>query len=262
MRPTPAFRLTALAALTLACGSSFASDIHVDASCEIDSDYHLTLNERSLILTREQGEPKAIVMRQGRLFVDDRWVALDAADARRVAEFERGARAAMPEAQQIGREAAGIAFTALGEVAAALGNHPERVRAEVEKARQQLDARLSRVITPTHFSGRALGDGIGDALGDTLPTVIGEVVGGAVTAAFSGDVGRLQKLDDLDARIEAAVQPRADALGRRAEGLCRQMRALDVLEGALAYRHQGQRLELLQVRAPDKSDPPGKSNKP
>lgn len=247
MRPLQALRLTALAAATLACGSAFAANIKVDSECNIDSDYHLTLNERSLILTRESGAPKAIVMRQGRMFVDDRWVTLSADDSRRLAEFERGTRAAMVEAQHIGREAAYIAFTALGEVAATLGDHPERTRGQIEKARRELDARLSQAITPTRFSGKALGDGIGDALGDALPAVLGDVVGGAVSAAFSGDLERFKRLEQLDAKIEAAVQPRAKALERSADGLCRRMGELDKLEDALSYRYEGGALGLLRV---------------
>ena len=247
MRPSRPVMIAALAATTLAAGPAFAG-IHVDASCEIDSAFDLTLNPRSLILTREDGSPKAIVMRQGRLFVDDRWVELSGDDARRIADFERGARAAMPEAQHIGREAADIAFTALGEVAAALTNDPARTRGHIERARKDLDQRLRNVVTPTHFSGKTLGDGIGDALGETVPTVVGELVGGAVTAALSGDTERLQRLDRLDAKIEAAVQPRADALGRRADQLCRQMTELDALDNALSYRHDGRPLELLRVQ--------------
>lgn len=247
MRPLQALRLTALAAATLACGSVFASDIQVDAECKIDSGYHLTLNERSLILTRQDGAPKAIVLRQGRMFVDDRWVTLSAEDSRRLAEFERGTRAAMVEAQQIGREAAHIAFTALGEVAAALGNQPERTRAQVEKARRELDARLSQVITPTRFSGKALGDGIGEAIGEALPAVLGDVVGGAVSAAFSGDVERFKRLEQLDAKIEAAVRPRAKALERSADGLCRRMGELDKIDDSLGYRYEGGPLNLMRV---------------
>ncbi|MEH6418109.1 DUF2884 family protein [Pseudomonas sp. CGJS7] len=252
MRASLLFRTTALAALTLACGSALA-EVKVDSTCEIDSPYELTLNQRSLILTRKSGAPKAIVMRQGRMFVDDRWVALSADDTRRIAEFERGTRAAMPEAQHIGREAADIAFTALGEVAAVLGNHPDRTRTHVEKARKQLDARLAHVVTPTHFSGKALGDGIGEALADTLPTVMGELVGGSVTAVFSGDLDRFKRLDAVDAKIDAAVQPRADALGRRADALCERVRGLDELDNALAYRFAGKPLELVKVEIKPKT---------
>lgn len=253
MPSRPLFRLAAAAATTLACGAAFA-DVKIDGRCEIDSPYQLTLNERSLILTRQDGEPKAIVMRQGRMFVDDRWVELGAQDSRRLAEFERGARAAMPETQAIAREAADIALVALGEVAAKLGNHPDRTQAKVAQARKQLDAGLRDAIGPTRFSGKLLGDGIGEAVGETLPLVIGDLVGGAVSAALSGDSQRFAQLDGLDAQVEAAVQPRADVLGRRAERLCQRMGELDTLENELSYRFDGRPLDLLKVELKPRQD--------
>lgn len=253
MPSRPLFRLAAAAATTLACGAAFA-DVKIDGRCEIDSPYQLTLNERSLILTRQDGAPKAIVMRQGRMFVDDRWVELSAQDSRRLAEFERGARAAMPETQAIAREAADIALVALGEVAAKLGNHPDRTQAKVAQARKRLDAGLRDAIGPTRFSGKLLGDGIGEAVGEALPLVIGDLVGGAVSAALSGDGQRFAQLDNLDAQIEAAVQPRADALGRRAERLCQRMGELDTLENELSYRFDGRPLDLLKVELKPRQD--------
>ena len=245
MTARPLFRFAA-AATMLACGAASAS-VEIDSRCEIDSPYQLTLNERSLILTRQDGEPKAIVMRQGRMFVDDRWVELSAQDARRLAEFERGARAAMPETQAIAREAADIALAALGEVAVKLGNHPDRTQAKVAQARKQLDAGLRDAIGPTRFSGKLLGEGIGRAIGEAVPLVIGDLVGGAVSAALSGDAQRFERLDNLDTQIEAAVQPRANVLERRGERLCQRMLELDGLDNALSYRFDGRPLELLKV---------------
>ena len=71
-------RLLVLTVLSLACGSVFANQ----GGCEmnVESEYDLALNERSVILTRDSGVPKSIVMRQGRLFVDDAWVDLSPAD--------------------------------------------------------------------------------------------------------------------------------------------------------------------------------------
>lgn len=253
MPSRPLFRLAAVAATTLACGAAFAN-VKIDGGCEIDSPYQLTLNERSLILTRQDGAPKALVMRQGRLFVDDRWVELSAQDSRRLADFERGARAAMPEAQGIAREAADIALVALGEVAAKLGNHPDRTQAKVAQARKQLDAGLRDAIGPTHFSGKRLGDSIGKAVGEAVPLVIGDLVGGAVSAALSGDTQRFERLDNLDAQVEAAVQPRADVLERRSERLCQRMRELDTVEDALSYRFDGRPLDLLKVELKPRQD--------
>lgn len=242
-------RLSALALLSLSCSAAFAAEIQ----CDVESDYGLSLNERSVILTRENpgrddARPKAIVMRQGRLFVDDQWVALSAADTQRIASFEQGTRAAMPEAQAIGRAAADIAFTALGEVAAGFSNDPKTVHAKVAKARTQLDARLSRSVTANRFNGRDLGDGIGEAVAEVIPSMIGDIVGGAISAAFSGDATRLKRMENLDAQIDAKVKPRAEALEKRAEGLCTRMLELDKLDNALEYRTLGgQPLNLLQA---------------
>ncbi|KQZ59568.1 MULTISPECIES: DUF2884 family protein [unclassified Lysobacter] len=238
-------RLLALAVLALSCGAAWADEIE----CNVQSDYELTLNERSVIFTRDTGTPKAIVMRQGRLFVDDKWLSLSAADSRRIADFEQQTRAAMPEAQRIGREAAEIAFTALGEVAAGFSSDPKTARAKLDKARAQIDARLARSVTPTHFNGDDLGEGIGEAVGEVIPSLIGDIVGGAIGAAFSGDETRLKRLENLDAQVEAKVKPRADALEVRAESLCRRMVELDRLDNELEVRVDGKPLNLMTAKA-------------
>lgn len=226
---------------------------HVGASefnCNVNSDYDFNITPQSVIFTRKTGTPKAIVMRDGRLFIDDRWVALNAADAKRVKDYEREARATMPIAQQLGRDAAEIAFITLGEVAAGFSNDPAATRAKLNQVRAQLDGRLARSVTPTRFNGHDLGQGIASAVGDVLPSLIGDIVGGAVRAAFSGDTARLQRMDNMGKDIEARVEPRAKALERRAETLCRRMEALDAIDDALEYRlPNGQRLELLEARA-------------
>lgn len=222
--------------------------------CDIESDFDFTLNEQSVIFTRQEGEdqsgaPKWVVIRGDRLFVDDRWVMLDAQDRQRVAAIERGARQIAPLAAAIGRDAADIAFTALGEVAAGLSNHPDKSRAKLDQARQRIDAQLARSISASRFDSDALGKGIEQAVTEAMPTLIGDIVGGALSAALSGDSGRLERMQDLDRQIEARVQPRAKALEARAEQLCAQMLELDRLDNALAYRlADGSRLNLLEAK--------------
>lgn len=239
----PTIRLlprVALAVALASCGAGVhAAQTYQTEGCRIHSDYDLTVNERSVIMTRDSGRPKALVMRQGRLFVDEQWVDLSAVDRDRIAAFERGTREALPLAQALGREAADIAFTVLGEVAAGFSSDPAASKARMDKARRQLDARLARSVTATRFDGEDLGDGIGDAIGAVIPEIIGEIVGGAIRAAFSGDTSRLQRLEGLDTQIEALVEPRAAALEQRAEQLCARMLELDRLDNALQYRLPG-----------------------
>lgn len=251
------WRSTAAAAL-LACSGTAAADTRIEMSCEVESDYDFSLSERSAIFTRDAGTPRQLVMRQGRLFVDDRWVTLGAADRRRVAEYEREARAVMPLAREIGRDATEIAFVALGEVAAGFSSDPEASRRRLEKARTQLDARLAESFSASRYSSDALGDAIGGAVRDVLPTVIGDIVGGAVRAAFGGDTAGLQRLENLDAELEALIEPRAKALERNAEALCTRMRRLDRIDDALEYRlPDGRPLDLLRVEVKSGRDHDG-----
>lgn len=232
-------------ALLALAGGATAKDVR----CDVDSDYDLSITPRSVILTRETGTPKAVVMRQGRLFVDDQWVSLSADDSKRITEYEKKVRATMPLAAQIGRDAADIAFTALGEVATGLSAHPDDTRAHLAKARTEIDKRLARSVTANRFNGNDLGEGIAQAISQVLPMVIGDIVGGAVSAAFSGDAARLERLNNVDQEIERRVEPRAKQLERRAETLCRSMESLDAIDEALAYRlPDGGRLDLLDAK--------------
>lgn len=234
---------------SLALLSLAASAQARNVSCNIESDYDLSINDQSVILTRDSGTPKWIVIRGDRLFVDDRWVALAKEDRQRIADFDRGTREVMPLAGAIGRDAAAIAFTALGEVAAGFSNDPADTRAKLDQARKKIDARLARSITANRFDGRDLGEGIGQAVSEVVPLVIGDIVGGAVRAALSGDTERLQQMEGLDKQIEARIEPRAKALEARAERLCAKMEALDRLDNALAYRlPDGAALDLLRIK--------------
>lgn len=246
------------AALALACGGAMAQQgarfnvgrgVSIDAECQVRSDYSFHLTERSVVFTRDDRAPSRVLMRDGRLFVDDTWVAVSAADSRRIREYERNARAAMPLAQQIGRDAAAIALAAIGEVATAFSSDPEATRTKIEQARRQVDDRLQQTISPERFNADELGNAIGGVVGDIVPTFVGDVVGGALRAAFSGDALRFQRMQhDLDARIEAIVEPQAKALERNAEALCRRMEALDAIDDALEYRlPDGRPLSLLDV---------------
>ena len=112
---------------------------------------------------------------------------------------------------------------------------------------------IARSISANRFNEADLEQGIERAVADVVPSVIGDIVGGALTAALSGDSARLDRLDNLDQQIEARVQPRAKALEARAEKLCTQMRDMERLDNALAYRLPGGAPLNLLDEKPDQS---------
>ncbi|CAD7735315.1 hypothetical protein LMG31886_37490 [Xanthomonas hydrangeae] len=221
-----------------------AKDLH----CEVSSDYDLTLNPRSLILIRESGTPQRLVLRQGALFVDDRWVALSADDRARLIQFERQTREVVPLAQQVGREAADIAVTALGEVAAGFSRTRETTRTQMANVREKIDTRLKQSFSKSQLTTIDIDDDIGAMVAELLPQLIGDVVAGAVQSALTGNDVQLRSLDGVEARIERLIEPQARALRPRAQQLCERVEALDGLDNALAYRlPSGEPLQLLRV---------------
>ena len=158
--------MRAVARLSPSCRSSCSGAVAAEGNnlhCDIDSDYDLTLNERSLILTRASGVAEGDRDAPGTPVRRRRMGHAQRRRQPRIADFEKGMRATMPLAQAIGRDAADIAFTALGEVAAGFSSDPKDTQAQLAAARSQLDARLARSVTANRFDGERSGEGIGEA---------------------------------------------------------------------------------------------------
>ncbi|CAE6833432.1 hypothetical protein CFBP6600_37750 [Xanthomonas arboricola pv. corylina] len=212
-----------LLGLLVAVPAASADDLH----CNVSSDYDLTLNPRSLILIRASGTPQRLVMRQGALFVDDRWVALSADDRARLIQSERQTRDVVPLAQEVGREAADIAVTALGEVAAGFSRSPEATRVQLSAVREKIDTRLKQSFGKSQLTSIDIDDDIGAMVAELLPQLIGDVVAGAVQSALTGNDLQLRSLEGVETRIERLIEPQARALRPRAQQLCARVEALD-----------------------------------
>ncbi|MCC4604063.1 DUF2884 family protein [Xanthomonas campestris] len=244
IRQTLAAAMAVLLGMAGAMPAALADALH----CNVSSDYDLTLSARSVIFIRSTGTPQRLVLRQGALFVDDAWVALSADDRDRLIRFERQTREVVPLAQQVGREAADIAITALGEVAAGFSRDPQATRVQLTGVREKIDLRLQQSFRKSQLSPIDIDDDIGELVAELLPQLIGDVVAGAVQSALTGNAQRLRSLDGLEQRIERLVEPQARTLRPRAQQLCTQVEALDALDNALAYRlPSGAPLQLLQV---------------
>ena len=75
----------------------------------------------------------------------------------------------MPLGAGIGRDAADIAFTALGEVAAGFSSDPAGPRPSWPRPASKIDTRLARSVTANRFDGGDLGEGIGQAVSEVVP---------------------------------------------------------------------------------------------
>ncbi len=235
-------------ALVLAATSAFAES----ERCNIDSDYDVALSPDAITFSRDDGAPRSVVMHDGSLLVDGREAALTDADRERVRQFERDARALVPEVRAITMDAVDIAFTAMAEVARGLAPDNTTLQTKLETSRAELIAEFDQPEGHFKIDEDAVAASVTRLVGEITPTLIGEITTAALSAAFSGDESKARELErraeNMEADIEAKVKVRADALEARADTLCPKFVALDALDDALAYRlDDGSALDLLRA---------------
>lgn len=235
-------------ALVLATAPVFAEI----KACDLDSDYDVALSPQAITFSRDDGEPRSLVMHDGSLLVDGRDAALSDADRERLRQFEHDARALVPEVRAMTLEAVQIAFTAMLEVARGLAPDNDKLQAKLATSRDELLAQFDQPEGHFKIDEDAVAASITRLIGEVTPTLVGEITTAALAAAFSGDESKAREIEkraeNMEADIEAKVKVRADALEAHAEKLCPQFAALDAIDNALAYRlDDGSALNLLHA---------------
>jgi hypothetical protein len=244
MKRTLAFLLIA------AAGVAQAHD-HRQASCDVRSDYDLTMRGKAFVFTRDEGPARHVAIGGGRLFVDGREVALSLEDRARVRRYEDELNRLVPEAQQVVREATDIAFTALTEVARGFAQDDGRASlARLEAAHKRVTADLA--ARPALIFHDDIGERVIEPLlSEYLPVIAGSAVSTTLKVALSGDdrqVTRFERrMDNMGDEIERKVEKRAEALEPLVERMCERTRQLDRLEKGLALRVDGEPLNLLST---------------
>ncbi len=232
-----------------------AHDMHVHASCSVDTDYDIDVQHNAILFSRADGSPHTVRMHDGTLQVDGRTLAVDQADAVRLRRYEAQVRALLPEAAGIAREGVGIGFDALTTVAATFAEHPDERSEVIRKLtaqRQRVLAQIDQGIGSGRWRQHSLDQLMDEGMGDAVSTLVSTVAARAVKAALSGDQSQVAALearaDSLDKSIDRAVEVPARRLGERADALCPRLVALDQLQQQLSLRlSDGSALSLLTV---------------
>lgn len=205
--------------------------------CDLQSPYSLRVQPQQLVFTRNSGSPAEVVIAGGHLRVDGRDIALSAADARRLGEYERGVRDLLPEVKSIAVQAVAVAFDAVGQVNAAFASSPADARAKAKRM-QTLAADIERKIHDGQDWGDAEIEGLVEsAVGGLIGDLVGNVTAQALKIAFTGDEAAAAELEArasaIEKGVEKAVERSAEDLERRAEALCPRALALNRMAGEL-----------------------------
>ena len=249
-------RATILALAAAAATPALAHDYkhHHELSCDMRSDYTLSLSPDALPFEREDKSHR-IEMRQGQLLVDGKAVTLSAADREKVQRFEQELRALMPEVRAIALEAVDIAYTAVSHVMRTFASDSasaERSIARLEDDRKAMRAKIESQAGTPWFDEREFEKVIESTVATVIPEVVGDVTAAAVKAALSGDEHAVEeierKAERMEKEIERDVEARADVLEKRADQLCPRLTELDRIESSLELRlADGRPLNLLET---------------
>lgn len=250
--------LSCAASLSVAVAALCAGDATARGftGCNVDSDYDLHIDADALTFTRDSGSPQRVVMRDGTLAIDGVAQDLTAADAMRIATYERDIRAMVPEVKAIAVQAVGIATDAVLQVATAFaGNNADAARlARIDALGTALVQRIEASVDTADWRDAQFDAAIAEVTAELVPMIVGDIAAVAVTAALSGDEDALAQVEartaSLEHEVEARVEKRAGDIERRADRLCPRVLALDDIESALDLRlADGGRLDLVRRKA-------------
>lgn len=248
--------ITALASTAaLALGlPAHAHGVHMQhGQCNFGTEYDVLVQPAGITFERDAGTPGRVFMHEGALRVDGRNVAVSAADAKRLREYEGQVRALLPEVASIARDGVDIGFDALTTVVATFAEEPaerSRLTAELNAQHKQALASVDNGLGHGVWRQHGVEDLMEHQVGDAVSTLVSTVTAKAVKAALSGDQSQVAALEAranaLDRSIDQEVDARADKLGARAEALCPQMARLDALQQQFEFRlKDGSRLALV-----------------
>lgn len=247
-------RRVVLAALVSAAPSVASANVSIDAaSCDVHSDYDLTIEADRVVFEREQSAPLRVEMSDGLLWLDGELLDLSSQDRGRVRAFETHLRALVPEVRAIGIEALDVAYTALTEVASALSDEPEALNERLAESRAELESHfLGSDANGFTIDEKAVEVAVETMVGEFVPVLVGQITTAAIAAALTGDEQRVKQIEArakaMETRIEQEVEARADRLEARAEALCPKLIELDDIENAFDIRlDDGSPLALMEI---------------
>ena len=239
-------------AVFVTSGPALARDHRIDG-CGIDSKYEVSLDGSRLLFEKSGIEPAKVEMRRGRLFVDGREIALSDADASRIAKYEATVRALVPQVKAIARDAIEIAFTAVGEVAAAFSGdaNASATRARMGDIRMGLMQRVDDAFDKRPWHEDDFEEVVETSMKELMPVIIGEVVGKAVAMALSGNEKGAEEIEKRVAQLEKDIETRIDTqtqqLTARAAALCPMIAELGAIELSMDLKLDGKQLRLIEI---------------
>jgi hypothetical protein len=243
-----------IAATLLASTASAHTQKDISFSCNASSNYQVSLSGQAFIFQAEGASKERLALGGGRLYINGQRAQLGAADQIRINTLESELRELVPESRKVTREAIAIAFDALTEVSVALSGDPGR-RTGYDQARNKALRAANDSSTLPIFNERSMRNMVEPIVAEFTPDIMGSALGFAFRAIFAGEEKRKAmeaRMDAMDATLDKRIEARADALEPLAEGMCKRIQRMNVIDDALEVRlPSGKPIDLLSVKTPE-----------
>jgi hypothetical protein len=228
-----------------------ADGIHVNGDhCGVDTNYDVQAKPDGVAFVRADGHPARVFMHNGQLRIDGRNVAISAADAARLRQYEQGVRMLLPEMAGVAQEAMGIAFDSLTTVAATLGGNAEERDALVKRLNhihREALVTLQNGISGDHWNEHGFEEAIETQVESAANELASSVSSGVLASLATGKTSELEaRANSLDTSIDKEMKVRSGKLEARAKLLCPRLTELEQLQKQFGFRlADGSQLHLL-----------------
>jgi hypothetical protein len=213
--------------------------------CGLGTDFNVLADSGGIWLYRDGGAPREIFFHGGALNVDKHVQQITAADAQRLWDMEREARALMPQVAGLAHEVADLSYDALGGVIEIMTGSWLNAR-KIERMRKRAKTYIDDTLGKGRWEQSAFGGNFERYVQDQAEDFKGSIARHLLFQIFTGRADNIEARGDrmgdaLDARLDA----RSETIEAKAHALCIQVDKLRAQQDALEFRYQGQPLQML-----------------
>lgn len=214
--------------------------------CGLSTDFNVLADDGGIWLYRKTGTPQEIFFHGGELSVDRKVQQVSPEDAQRLWEMERDARALMPRVAGIAHEVVDLTYDALGGVMEILTGSGRNAR-KVERMRKHANGYVDGTLGKGRWDQEAFDGNFEQYVEDQAEAFKGSIARHVLFQVFTGRADNMEaRADAMGDALDAKLEARGDAIEAQADGLCAQVERLRALQDALAFRYQGQPLQMLR----------------
>lgn len=222
---------------TCSIANAYSSD------CSYSTDYNIDINEKRVLFSKEKGD--SFEFKGDQLIINGNTVHLTKEQQKTSRGLQAGARAMVPKIAEIAAEGAELGIKATTLVLTSLFDDDPEMRQELLAPIEEISEKVKQNINKTQLNTEALEKSFDAVFDDKFEKVIetavakysSKIVSNVLGSLFSGDKEEIEdlefRMDNLEQDIEQYVEANATELENKADALCQDLKALDLLDNQL-----------------------------